>query len=321
MGLGPYRVDVHHHFVPPVYRSALDRAGVSTIGGTPFPAWDEDSMWRTMDKLAIKKAYLSVSAPGVGPLRRADWSGAARACNEAAAETRATEPERVGILATLPLPDVEAAVAEIRHCADELAVDGFILLSNADGMYLSDQRMAPVLDELNRRKAVAFIHPAIPPGVESVQLYLPPPVLEFTFDTTRVLADLIVRGVLDRYPDIRFVAAHLGGALPFLAWRLSMLETDVRGVYQEFRSRGRTISSYLNQMWFDTAMSSGPASLAATLSIVGPDRLVFGSDVPFAPTGFLERCVDSLEHSLDAEQRRAIETDNAERLFASTDRA
>jgi hypothetical protein len=105
--------------------------------------------------------------------------------------------------------------------------------------------------------------------------------------------------------------------LPFLAWRLAMLETDVRGIYAELRERDRPINSYLRGFWYDTAMSSGPAALASVLEIVGPERLVSGSDVPFAPSAFLDRCLEQLQFSdlLDEEQLLAVEATNAEELF------
>ncbi len=312
----PKRIDFHNHFVPAVYRDRLARSGIDSVGRVPFPAWDADTMLERMNVLGIARALLSISAPGVDFGDAALAADLARATNDHLLELRALHPRRVGGLATLPLPYVDAALAELARL-DGSGMEGVILLTSHQGRYWSDPAFAPVLEALNARRALVLLHPGVPKGTEELGLALPPPILEFVFDTTRAVADMIFTGVLDRYPNIRWVLAHLGGTLPYVAWRMSMIEHSDRGAYAAFRERGRTVADYLRGLHYDTAVSAGPASLKAALELVGPERLVFGSDIPFLPFGFAQETVRALEgfEPLTQAQRDAIDFGNAAALL------
>jgi len=314
----PGRIDFHNHFVPDIYRDRLARSGIESVGRVPFPAWDAETMFERMDRLGIARALLSISAPGV------DFGDAtlavdlAQATNDLLLGLRAAHPDRIGGLATLPLPDVDAALAELARL-DGTGMEGVILLTSYRGRYWSDPALAPVLEALDARGALVLLHPGVPRGAEELNLTLPPPILEFVFDTTRAVADMIFTGTLDRYPRIRWVLSHLGGTLPYVAWRMSMIEHSDRAAYAAFRARGRSVADHLRGLWYDTAVSAGPASLRAALDLVGPERLVFGSDIPFLPMAFAEQTTTVLERfeSLTAEQRDAIDFGNAAGLLAA----
>jgi 6-methylsalicylate decarboxylase len=252
-----------------------------------------------------------VSAPGiaVGPAGRRP--ALARACNEESTSIVAEVPGRLGLFASLPLPDVDASLEEVRRSLDDLGADGVVVFTNTEGVYLSDPRLDPVLEELNRRAALVFLHPAVPPRASELGMVLPPAFVEFTFDTTRAAVDLIVRGTTARFPRIRFLLAHLGGALPFLAWRLSMLEDIPGGAF----TRGG-VREHLRHFWYDTA-TCGPASVAAAVAEVGADRVVYGSDTPWAPAAFVERTTTALDTSteLDETVKARIRTGTATALL------
>lgn len=313
----PWRIDFHHHFVPAIYRDTLKANGITDVGQVPFPDWSAPQMFQRMDTLGIEKALLSLSAPGV-------WFGKlplaidlAQRCNDLIATYRRDNPGRIGGFATLPLPDVDAALREYERTR-ALGLEGVVLLTNYGGRYLSDPALFPVLEALDRDKALVFLHPNMPPGADQLPMSLPPPILEFVFDTTRTVADMIFTGVLDRFPNIRWVVSHLGGALPYVAWRLSMIETSPRSAYAAFREKGRTVNSYLRALNYDTAVSSGPAAMKAALELVGPERLVYGSDVPFGAFDFLQATTAALDAdpSLDARAHAMIDRTNGERLLA-----
>lgn len=312
------RIDFHTHFVPDLYRETLAAAGIASVGRVPFPRWSLDGLFEGMERLGIARSLLSISAPGVDfgdPVLAVDL---ARRTNDLLVELRADHPGVVGGLATLPLPDVPAAVTELRRLEGS-GLEGVILLTSSQGRYWSDPALAPVLEILDAKGALVLLHPGVPAGAEALGLTLPPPILEFVFDTTRCVAEMIFTGVFDRYPDIRWVLSHLGGTLPFVAWRLSMMEHSDRPAYAAFNARGRSVETYLKRLYYDTAVSAGPASLDAALSLVGHERLVFGSDIPFLPFAFAQKTLAALEDYewLSAEARDAIDFGTGAALLAS----
>jgi predicted TIM-barrel fold metal-dependent hydrolase len=305
-------VDVHHHVVPGAYRAELERSGHSAVGGIPLPPWDPESMLERMGALGIEHAVVSISAPALVPVAAGRRAELARECNEELAALAKARPGRLGAFATLPLPDVDAALAEIDHALGPLGLDGVALLTNYGGRYPGDETLRPVLEELDRRRAVAHVHPNLPPEMPEARLLLPPPVLEFTFDTTRALADMIATETLERQPGIAFVLSHLGGALPFLAWRLSMLDAVPSAAHPE-RPR-MPVREQLRGLYYDTAVAAGPENLRLAAELLGTDRILYGSDTPFAPAPFVEANTRGLE-VLDAAARGAVGRENALRLL------
>lgn len=310
------RIDFHNHFIPAIYRETLASAGIETVGRVPLPAWDVETMFGRMDTLGIATALLSISAPGVDFGDAALAVELAQATNDQLVTLKAAHPGRVGGLATLPLPNVDAALAELDRLSGS-GLEGVILLTSYRGRYWTAPEFAPVLDRLDAIGALVLLHPGVPTGAEALGLTLPPPILEFVFDTTRCVAEMIFAGTFDRYPRIRWVLSHLGGALPYVAWRLSMMEHSERAAYAAFRERGRSVADYLRSLHYDTAVSAGPAALKAAIELVGVDRLVFGSDIPFLPFGFAQKTVSALEtfEPLTTDERDAIDFATGARLI------
>src|SRR5262245_10533483 len=175
-----------------------------------------------MDRRGIAVALLSVSAPGVyfddiGLARRL-----ARLCNDELAGIAAAHRTRFGALATLPLPDVDAALVELARALDELKMDGVVLLTSIGDRYLGDPLFDPLMEELNRRGTAVFVHPRVPPGSEHSRLTLPAAMVEYVFETTRAVANLLVSGALEKFPNISWILSHAGGTVPYVAWRIAI---------------------------------------------------------------------------------------------------
>lgn len=290
-------IDVHAHFLPPVYREALAAAGIDRPDGMPrAPDWSADEHVAVMDRLGIDVAVLSVSSPGVHfgvGMSASDAVALARQVNDVAAATTVAHPGRFGAFASLPLPSIDAALAEMERALDGLHLDGVNLLTHVDGVYLGDGHLDPVLVELHRRSAVVFIHPTSPACWEATSLGYPRPMLEFPFDTTRAVTNLILSGALARYPDIRWIVPHAGGTLPFLAQRIAGLAALV----------GREpadIVGQLARLHYDLAGSAHATSLAALLTVVARSQVLYGSDWPFTPEPGVARGLEWINSAADA---------------------
>lgn len=301
-------VDVHHHVVPDIYRAAIEAATDGTVGGIPQPAWSEKATLDRIESLGVERAIVSISAPALEPVEDGERHALAHDCNDAIADLAKRNPGTIGGFAVLPMPDVTASVAEVRRALGELRLDGVAVLTNYGGRYLGDPVFAPLLEELDRHNAVVHVHPNLPPPLTGAQLSLPAPVLEFTFDTTRMIAEMILTETLQRYPRLTLVLSHLGGTLPWVAWRLSMLDD----LPSSTGGRRESVRDQLRRCYYDVALSADPAALRLAADVVGADRLLYGSDFPFAPAGFIDRNRKNCDEPL------ALTTnDNAARLFGS----
>lgn len=315
----PGRIDVHHHVIPPDYALLLRDKGIRP-GGIPLPSWAAPAAAKILDKNGISTAILSVSTPGVwfGDVPEARrW---ARRVNEFAAGLVAAQPDRFGFFATLTLPDVDGAIAEATHALDVLGADGIVLLANNAGIYLGDPAFDPLLAFLHEREAVVFVHPGELPA-EPVP-GIPTFTADFLLDTTRTAISLILSGALEKYAGIRFILAHAGGFVPYIAhrvllttlrdepkWKLAGLALD-RERAVEHRMR------MFHRFWFDVALSSTPAAFPSLLAVADPTKILFGTDFPFAPAPAVRYMREEYE-SLDLTPglRAGIDRTNALRLF------
>jgi predicted TIM-barrel fold metal-dependent hydrolase len=230
----PGLIDVHSHFVTDSYVRQATAAGHQHPDGMDgWPTWSAEEHLALMDRHGIATAMLSMSSPGV---HFGDDDAArrlAREVNEDAAAVVTAHPDRFGFFASLPLPDVDGALAEIRYALDDLGADGVVLLSNFRGTYLGSPDLEPVLAELDRRRAVVFLHPTSPAGWEWSALGKPRPMIEYIFDTTRTVTDLLTSGALEHHPNMTVVVPHCGGALPVLADRIGEFMRQFLGAHAE----------------------------------------------------------------------------------------
>jgi predicted TIM-barrel fold metal-dependent hydrolase len=306
--VAPHRIDVHHHILPPDYvtRVGDERIGPLILAGRT-PQWTPQQSVEAMDRNGIATAVTSISAPGL-------WFGDPRAtqdlarhCNEYAASTCRDHPGRFGMFASLPLPDVDASLAEIDYALDVLGADGIGLLTSYGDRYPGDPAFAPVFDELDRRGAVVYFHPTAAPCSQCLG-HIPAATLEFPFDTTRAITSLLYGGTFARCRNIRFIFSHAGGAVPFLAERIGRL-----AVRPEFKAAvPNGVIPELQRLYYDTALSANRYAFAALMQLTAPGNILFGSDYPFAPEATMAATVKGLgELGLAAADLQAIERDNA----------
>jgi predicted TIM-barrel fold metal-dependent hydrolase len=304
------RIDTHHHLIPPDYRKALQKAGLSEAGGRTLPEWSPEGSLQTMAELGIGTAILSVSTPGTAFLPKAgDAAALARDLNDYTAELAAAQPDRFGFFATVPLPSIDESVAEIVRSLDELHADGVVLLANNAGTYLGEAGQDPLFAALNDRSAVVFIHPAELPGPSVPGV--PPFATDFLLDTTRAAYLLVRNGIRNRYPKIRFILSHAGGFVPYASYRMAVTITGDTG-----RSPADILDDFAS-FYFDTALSSSAAALPTLLAFAKPGHITFGSDFPFAPIAAGKLFAAGLETypGIDDGARGAIERTNALALF------
>ena len=269
-----------------------------------------------MDELNIGTAVLSVSSPGVHFGDDAAARALARIVNDAGAQTVSDHPGRFGLFASLPVPDIDGALSEIDHAFDTLEADGVVLLTNCQGVYLGDSRLDPVFAELNRRNAVIFIHPTSPfcPACHGSGLDLPRPVIEFLFDTTRAVTNLILSGTLAKFPDIQVIVPHAGATLPVMADRIIGL---VPAFMPEQNVSKEQIFASLRRLHYDLAGFPLPRLLNALLDIADTDRILYGSDWPFTPVRIVTEIIEQIDNTelLDDPTREKIYRANALALF------
>lgn len=306
-------IDVHAHFVTPRLREAMIASGHGQPDGMPeIPQWDPQTALAMMDRTGISAAVLSVSSPGVllsdDPV---DVRDLARSVNEEGAGVVAKYPDRFGLFASLPLPDVPSAIAEIRHALDDLGADGIALETHYRGIYLGAAEFEPVMQELNDSAAVVHIHPTSPACWPQTSLGRPRPMIEFLFDTTRALTSLALNGVLDRHPDIRFIVAHSGAALPVLADRIAAF------AFTENSQQPVDVLGALRRLHYDVAGFALPRALSALLGLVTTDRLLYGSDYPFTPDWAAHGLAEALAGTdvLTDDDRALLSRGNAVSLF------
>ena len=301
------RIDVHQHLLPPEFLAALARHGMSAWAPATWSAAGAIAM---MDQHAIATGILSLSTPGPHFGDDAEARLLARQVNERLAELVKGRPDRFGMFASVPLPDVDGALEAVRHAYDDLATDGVILLANSRGTYLGDRAFEPLMAELDRRRAVVLVHPGPLPGPPVKGIH--PSLADFLLDTTRAAINLASNGVLRRYPGIRFILAHAGGFLPYAAYRVAELSPIV-----DPAADANAVLEDLRKFHFDTALSGSPTALPSLLAFARPGQVLFGSDWPYCPTetvGFFTDHLDAFD-GLDAAGHAAIARLNAEVLF------
>jgi predicted TIM-barrel fold metal-dependent hydrolase len=302
------KIDTHQHFFPKAYVEAVGMDVLAAqMPNRRAPDWSPERAIAMMDAAGIAEGILSVSSVP----RIADPVRVARDCNDAAATLRQQHPGRFGAFASLPLPDIDASLAEVTYALDTLKADGFILFTSYDGAYLGDDRFTPLWQELDRRGAVVLIHPN-EPGY-ALSAVAPASVLEFPFETTRTATSLILAGVLMRFPAIRFILSHAGGALPYLFPRIELSLRMMPGVVERVGDPAAAFRAF----YYDTALAAGAPTFAALGQIADPSHILFGTDFPMAPDFGLRTFAAALE-AMDVPglSRSAISRDNAAILLA-----
>ena len=320
-------IDFHNHFYPPEFLDAI-RAGSSNFRvtdddeGNPVlhspgdynvivPGHrDIDFRVKVLDEAGVDRQVITFTAPGTAiesPERAAEL---ATVVNDGLATARDRHPDRFTALAHLPLTNPEAALRELNRVLD-LGFPGVMLYSNANGVPLADERFLPIYERIDEAGAVIYIHPTYPVGVEAMEEYMLMPLVGFLMDTTLATAHLIYAGVPERFPRIRWVLCHTGGAIPFLAERL---DRGFEAFPQCRENISRLPSDYLRDFYYDT-VNFDPACLKLALDFAGAGRVIAGSDYPHM-IGSLSKMKSSIASlGLSAEDEERVTAGNARELL------
>jgi predicted TIM-barrel fold metal-dependent hydrolase len=301
------RIDVHHHFIPPFHVDAMAAPGRRS-GGAP-PKWSPALSLEDMDKSGIATSILSAVQPGVWYGNNVEESRSlARQLNEYGAKMAGDHPGRFGQFAIISPPDVQGSLKEIEYALDTLKADGIGLMTSYQDKYLGDPSFAPVYEELNRRKAVIYVHPTTPDCCRGLVPGIPPSSIEYATDSTRTIAHLVFSGTAMKFPDIRWIFSHSGGTLPFLTSRFIRLAEERKpanlsnGPLPEFK-----------KFYYELAQGNTPGQIAALLKMVSISQVMYGTDYPFRDGAEVNRGI--ADWGFDAADLRAIERENALKLL------
>jgi 6-methylsalicylate decarboxylase len=271
----PQRIDVHHHLSPPSYIAA---ANANNFGEGLMKNWTVNKSLDDMDKAAVATAMLSITTPGVNFTSGEPARTLSRECNEYAAKLIADHPGRFGSFAMVPLTDTDGALREIEYALDTLKADGIGLLTSYGDKWLGHPSFLPVMEELNRRKALVYTHPTTANCCVNLVKTQQPVMIEFGTDTTRTIADIIFSGNATKFRDIRWIFSHAGGTMPMLLDRFvrnPLLDPNAKTTVPE-----GTLAE-LKRFYYDTAQTSNKAAMSALSAIVPVSQIVFGTDFPY----------------------------------------
>ena len=275
-------IDTHHHFYPPEYQKLWleweDQRKIPHFAGQV--AWSKAKAIEDMDQAGIRVAVLSMaSTPGVWfNLGAEKASLLARDCNDFAAEMMRENPGRFGLFATLSMLDIDKALKEIEYALDALKADGVGLQTNYGDKWLGHAVYRPIFDELNRRKAVVYVHPLVASCCAELSVGALPPVIEVPHDTTRAITSLLLSGGFARWRNINWLFSHAGGTMPMMASRIESYHALFKGTH-EFAPEG--IRAELRRLNYDTANATGAATIRALMELVPVSKVTYGSDYPY----------------------------------------
>ncbi len=302
------KLDLHTHYYPPIYfdkirelpseftfaespsgQAIITYRGARFFGVTP-PMTDVARRLEDMNRVGIDVEVVSLSTPNVFFAEAKHQPEIARIVNDAYAELIAMHPARFKGFASIPMDDPDAALKELHRAIDELKLNGVILLSNIGGKPLTAPEYRPFFAEANRMKLCILLHPMLPANTEPFREYVLGPIVGFMFDTTLAVARMCFDGLLREFPDIRWIVAHLGGAVPYLMERMDNGWRD----FPECRAQIDELpSTFLKRLYYDT-VNFNPHPLMMVHEMIGADRMVMGSDYPHL-LGSIDRAVSSIE--------------------------
>ena len=301
------RIDVHHHVAPPKWLAEVlgrDLLQPATRN------WTAERSLEDMDKGDVAAAVVSVTNPGLWFGDKTQTARLARESNEMMAKLVADRPARFGMFAAVPLPDVEASLREIDYALDILKADGIGVFTSYHDIWLGNAALLPVMEELNRRKALVFVHPTAATCCMNLIPQVHPGVMEYGADTTRAMLGILFSGAAVRFPNIRFIWSHAGGTAPFLAGRI---EASVPRLADHAQRLPNGAISEMRKFYYDVAGAANPGALVSLMKLVPVSQVLFGTDYP---SGTSRSIIDGLAEAGFAEgDLRALDRDNAVRLL------
>jgi predicted TIM-barrel fold metal-dependent hydrolase len=301
-----YRIDVHHHFAPPAWLAAMKGNRLLQPANA---AWTVEKSLQDLDAGGGATAVLSITNPGLYLGDKLQTIRLARDCNDFGARVVQDHPQRFGLFAAMPLPDVDATLKEIAYAYDELHADGAGFMTSYGDSWLGNGAYRPVFEELNRRGAVVFVHPTAADCCKNLDYGVPASSIEYGTDTTRAITSVCFSGYAAQFRKIQWIWSHGGGTMPFLAGRVA----GAAGSHKAEMPNG--MIAELQKMHYDLAGAANVGVVASLRQLVTVDKSLIGTDFP--PGGRLRdqaEAVRALKMFSD-EELKMVERDNAVRLM------
>jgi aminocarboxymuconate-semialdehyde decarboxylase len=322
-------IDVHTHMLNEGFLKLLRKHGrhykvKKVVGGqtgifkdgAPFMTlmpgmFDYDLRIKAMDAAGVDVAIVTLTSPNVY------WGSAqvslssAKIMNDDMAARQKEYGGRIRFMASLPWQHPKLAVAELKRACDQLGAVGVMVLANIDGESLTAKRFAPIWKEIDQRGLPVLVHPTAPPGTAELDVmrYNLIASVGFMFDTSLAVARMIFDGFFDRYPNLKLIASHGGGALPYIAGRLDICFDNMPACREKI---SRQPSTYLKRIYYDSVVFQ-QESLELALKVGGTGNVLYGSDYPHN-IGDMKGCLARVD-ALPAAQRDAVRGGNAQRIF------
>lgn len=306
-------IDTHHHMLPNFfYEETNDKE--NPVGGSKPQPWTTEKSLAFMDEMGIDIAITSISTPGIQLQDRNVSKELARKCNDFATSLIQQHPKRFGALASVPMPNLDDAIEEICYALDVLKLDGVVLFTNSQGIYLGDKRMKPLFEELQRRKATVFIHPNASPDPIAHTLGITDNLIDFPSDTTRAIAQMHYGGTFAETPDVKYIFSHAGGTAPYLAGRFAIV--DEMQIMGDSSITG-TFAETFRRLYWDTALAWSDPVINNLKHVAGLDKVLFGTDFPYVRNDIALKGKVALENSfnLSKVEKQKIFSGNALELF------
>jgi len=307
----PHRIDVHHHMFPPFVQERWKKDNIRTV--PVAMRWTLEATLEEMDKGGVATAILSLASGGLNlPRLSIDENRAmTRMVNDYAAKMRGDHPRRFGLFAHVPMPDVDGTLKEIAYALDDLKADGIGLSTSYGNQFLGDPDFKPVMDELQRRRTIVYVHPGRPDCCDALTPQVPGSFTEYPQDTNRTVMSLLFSGTFTRTRDVRWIFSHGGAAVPLLAGRVNSLAKI------QLKNQARVlpdgIDFELKRLYYETANAAYAPNIAALLKFAPISQVLFGTDYPYVSV--VENANDLMNAGLPAADLKAIETENALRLL------
>jgi predicted TIM-barrel fold metal-dependent hydrolase len=269
-------IDIHSHPILPFGEGA-------PVGeGQKQPDWSVEDALSYMEEHHVSACVLS-DPDSANHATGQEARDIARRVNETLADIVSRHPSRFGAVATLPGQDADGAVAEIAYALDTLKMDGVSTSTSINDVYLGEPRFDPWFEELNRRGPTLFVHPTFTKAAQTLLNGLNPSVLEFMFDTTRMIANMVATGAKKRFSNIKIISAHGGGTIPFLVNRLQILEHAFGVGSGRLELSPEEVREGISSFYYDLTAATSEAQLGAILKLVPVSQLLMGLDNPFMP--------------------------------------
>ena len=308
------KIDVHAHYLSPGYKQFLKTQFNDMGDGVKTPAYEIETTLAIMDQAKIDYSILSISSPHINTGEANSTLELANEVNAYAATQHDKYPDKIGFFASLPLPYVDESLQTIKHITTAGQAAGFTLPTNSRGTYLGDPRLDPIMQALDDARAIVALHPNAPGvAIPNVNEDIPDPILEFFFDTTRTVVNMLDKRIFSRYPNIKFIIPHAGAVLPLVANRIPL----AKGLNPDLSADQLEIKQALGSQYFDVAGMVLPQQLPALLQLIDPNKLLYASDTPYTPTPVVMNLANDLETTelLSDPLKEMMFHTNAEKLF------